>query len=400
MKKFNILFITLGTYLSLLTINNFYAKANIKNHEIISNKPSEKIAQVNNNITDNQPKIQVAILLDSSNSMDGLIEQTRTQIWSVINAVSKVKKNGKNPIFQVSLYHYGNNDLPSAEGFNRMLNELSTDLDQVSENLFSIQTNGGQEYAGWVIDSAVNELKWSNNPQDFRVIFIAGNEPFDQGNMNWEKAVNLASQKDIIINTIFCGESENVESNLWAMGADRGKGNYFNLNQDEKVVVISTPYDAEIARLNQQLNDTYIPYGSQGRVNYERQQTQDMNAFSSPNPAAGLSRSVAKTTENYRNSSWDLVDGVTENNLDLNSVDKTTLPENLRSLSVPEIQKFVDQMILKRAQIKAKIAELAQKRLDYIAKNTPKDNMTATLDRLMIDSLYKQLQAKGFQIQR
>lgn len=400
MKKFNILFITLGAYFSFVIANNIYAKANIKNSEIIDDKPPENIAQIQNNVTDNQPKIQVAILLDSSNSMDGLIEQTRTQIWSVINAVSKVKKNGKTPVFQVSLYHYGNNSLPSAEGFNRMLNELSTDLDQVSENLFSIQTNGGQEYAGWVINSAVNELKWSNNPQDFRAIFIAGNEPFDQGNMNWEKAVNLASQKDIIVNTIFCGESENVESNLWAMGANEGKGNYFNLNQDEKVVVIPTPYDAQIARLNQELNDTYIPYGNQGATNYRRQQEQDMNAVSSPNPAAAVGRSVAKTTESYRNSSWDLVDGVTESGVDLNSVDKTTLPENLRSLSAPEIQKNVDEMMLKRQQIKAKIAELAQKRLDYIAKNTPKDNIQVTLDRLMIDSLYKQLEAKGFQIQR
>lgn len=400
MKKFNILFIILGAYLSLVVANNFYAKANIKNSEIVSNKPSENIAQIQNKVTNNQPKIQLAILLDSSNSMDGLIEQTRTQIWSVINAVSKVTKNGKNPIFEVSLYHYGNNSLPSAEGFNRMLNELSTDLDKVSENLFSIQTNGGQEYAGWVINSAVNELKWSDNPQDFKVIFIAGNESFDQGTVDWKKAINFAGEKNIIVNTIFCGESENIESNLWAMGANQGQGNYFNLNQDEKVVVISTPFDAEIARLNQELNETYIPYGNQGRVNYERQQAQDMNAFSSPNSAAGIARSEAKTTENYRNSSWDLVDAVTEDNVDLNTVDKTTLPNNLRSLSVIEIQKFVDQMMLKRQQIKAKITELAQKRLDYLAKNTPQDNIKTTLDRLMIDSLYKQLEAKGFQIQR
>ncbi|MGI0479561.1 VWA domain-containing protein [Geminocystis sp. CENA526] len=400
MKKFNILFITLGAYFCFVIANNIYAKANIKNGEIIDNKLPENIAQIQNNVTDNQPKIQVAILLDSSNSMDGLIEQTRTQIWSVINAVSKVRKNGKIPVFQVSLYHYGNNSLPSAEGFNRMLNELSTDLDKVSENLFSIQTNGGQEYAGWVINSAVNELKWSNNPQDFRVIFIAGNEPFDQGTVDWKKAINSATQKDIIVNTIYCGESENTESNLWAMGASQGKGNFFNLNQDEKVVVIPTPYDGEIARLNQELNDTYIPYGNQGRASFERQQAQDMNAFSSPNPSAGLARSEAKATSSYRNSSWDLVDGVAENGVDLNSVDKTTLPENLRSLSSAEIRKIVDEMMLKREQIKAKIAELAQKRLDYIAKNTPKDNIQATLDRLMIDSLYKQLEAKGFQIQR
>lgn len=398
MRKFNILFMTLGAYFCFVITNNINAKANIKDSQIITDKTPENITKIKEKLTDNLPKIQVAILLDSSNSMDGLIEQTRTQIWSVINAVSKVKKNGKTPVFEVSLYHYGNDSLPSAEGFNRMLNELSTDLDKVSENLFSIQTNGGQEYAGWVINSAVNELKWSSNPQDFRVIFIAGNEPFDQGNIDWKKAVNLANQKDIIVNTIYCGESENTESNLWAMGASQGGGNYFNLNQNEKVVVMPTPYDGEIVRLNQELNDTYIPYGSQGSLSYERQKAQDMNAI--PNPEAAVGRSVTKTTSSYRNSSWDLVDGVIQENLDLNAVDKTTLPDNLRSLSVPEIKKVVEQMTLKREEIKAKIAELAQKRLDYLAKNTPQDNIKTTLDRLMIDSLYKQLKGKDFEIQR
>jgi hypothetical protein len=353
--------------------------------------------QISQNLS-NKPKIQVAILLDSSNSMDGLIEQARTQIWSVVNAISKVKKNGKAPIFEVSLYHYGNDTLPSSEGFNRMLNELTTDLDGVSESLFSIKTNGGQEYAGWVIDSALQQLKWSNNSNDFRVIFIAGNEPFDQGNHDWEKAVKQAVTEDIIVNTIYCGYSENSENNLWAVAANQGKGSYFNLNQNQQQVSIPTPYDADIAELNKQLNDTYIPYGVRGNEFSTRQMQQDTNAFNSNTGSAGINRAITKASPNYRNSAWDLVDALTDNTVDLNSLDKNTLPENLRSSSTNEIRLYVEEMKLKRAKIQAQIAELSQKRAEYIAKNTPKSSDN-TLDSLMIKTLYQQLAKKGFSIQ-
>ena len=58
-------------------------------------------------------KIQIAILLDSSNSMDGLIDQTRTQLWQIVNFLTKVTKDGEVPELEVALYHYGNDTLPS-----------------------------------------------------------------------------------------------------------------------------------------------------------------------------------------------------------------------------------------------------------------------------------------------
>lgn len=357
----------------------------------------EKEYIISQNVIDQKPKIQIAILLDSSNSMDGLIEQTRTQIWSVINAVSKVTKNGENPTFEVSLYHYGNNSLPTTEGFNRMLNQLTTDLDIVSENLFSIETNGGQEYAGWAISSAVQELEWSDNDSDFRVIFIAGNEPFNQGTISWERAINSASLKDIIINTIYCGEAENSESNLWASAANLGQGSYFNINQNQEIVDIPTPYDQQIRELNQELNNTYIPYGEQGVVSYERQREQDTNAFSSSSPSAGLNRAITKTTPNYNTGSWDLVDAIASNTVNLNDIDRETLPENLRSLTINQLRNVVDEMIEKREQIKATIADLSQKRSEYINHHKPTNDDT-TIESLMIQTLYKQLEAKGFSI--
>ena len=39
-------------------------------------------------------RIQVALLLDTSNSMDGLIEQAKTQLWKIVNELTSAEQKG------------------------------------------------------------------------------------------------------------------------------------------------------------------------------------------------------------------------------------------------------------------------------------------------------------------
>ncbi|HZI16949.1 MAG TPA: VWA domain-containing protein, partial [Myxococcus sp.] len=57
-----------------------------------------------------QPLIQIALLLDTSGSMDGLLDQARTQLWNIVNRFSRTRKNGVAPQLQLALYVYGNVD--------------------------------------------------------------------------------------------------------------------------------------------------------------------------------------------------------------------------------------------------------------------------------------------------
>jgi hypothetical protein len=47
-----------------------------------------------------------------------------------------------------------------------MLNDFTRELDQVSEGLFSLTTNGCNEYCGYAIKTATNDLQWSHNNTD------------------------------------------------------------------------------------------------------------------------------------------------------------------------------------------------------------------------------------------
>ena len=45
---------------------------------------------------------------------------------------------------------------------------------------------------------------WSESSKDYKAIFIAGNEAFDQGKVSYKDACKEAITKGIIVNTIIC----------------------------------------------------------------------------------------------------------------------------------------------------------------------------------------------------
>ena len=150
-------------------------------------------------------KIQIALLLDTSNSMDGLIDQAKSQLWSIVNELARAKCGNEKPDLQIALYEYGNDNLPSSEGYIRLVTPLTSDLDEISKDLFELRTNGGNEFCGEVIHTSLKQLKWSKTTKDLQLIYIAGNEPFTQGRTNYQTACQDAKEKGVIVNTIFCG---------------------------------------------------------------------------------------------------------------------------------------------------------------------------------------------------
>src|SRR3954453_3739269 len=91
-----------------------------------------------------KPLIQLALLLDTSNSMDGLIDQARSQLWTVVNHLAKCKKDGQSPRLEVALSEYGNDNLSQKSGWVRQVLPFTEALDSVSEKLFALRTNGGE----------------------------------------------------------------------------------------------------------------------------------------------------------------------------------------------------------------------------------------------------------------
>lgn len=319
----------------------------------------------------NKHFIKVALLLDTSNSMDGLIDQAKAQLWEIVNELSYAKCENDAPNLQIALYEYGNDRLPEEEGFIRQVLAFSDDLDDISKALFALTTNGGSEYCGQVIQTSLNQLNWGNNPDDLKLIFIAGNEPFTQGKVNYKDASVNAKEKDVTVNTIFCGDYNQGISSYWKSGADLTQGDYMAINHNKATVHIASPYDEQILQLNIKLNKTYVGYGKYGRNKKMMQAEQDMNA-SGYSKANAVSRSVSKSSHLYKNSKWDLVDAVEDKVVDLEDIEKEVLPDSLKNKSTEELRAYISELQKERETIQKQIQELNKKRKIYITEKQGK----------------------------
>ncbi|WP_339733184.1 VWA domain-containing protein [uncultured Gimesia sp.] len=349
-----------------------------------------------------QPSIELAILLDTSGSMSGLINQARTQLWKIVNELATAKQNGQIPVMKVALYEYGKSSLPASEGYLRQIVPLTENLDQISEELFALQTNGGEEYCGQVIQAATNGLKWSEDHDCLKMIFIAGNEGFDQGKVDFKVVCPAAVQKGITVNTIFCGPEQTGIQTGWKEGALLADGSYLSINHGLKIVTPQTPYDKKLNELSRGINKTYLFYGSR------QEQEKSSNSQSAADslsleaaPASGAERAAFKGSGRYR-AKGDLVEAIAGKKVKLQELKEEELPAELKKLSPKERTALISEKQKERKEIQLQIQELTKKRSLFIKeamkkqKNQSKDN---TFDAAVIRAIRVQAQKKKFQFQ-
>ncbi len=344
-----------------------------------------------------EPLVQIAILIDTSSSMDGLIDQARTQIWKIVNTLANGNREGKKPRIEVALYEYGNSNLPAEKNYIRQVLPFTTSLDKVSEKLFELKTNGGEEYCGAAIARALAELNWKKYDDVYRVVFIAGNEAFTQGPVDFRTSMESARQQGIFVNTIFCGNRQEGIATQWMTGAQLAQGDFHVINQDQMVQVMQTPYDEEIQRLGAEYNSTVIPLGRAGEAEKDRMAVQDEKVAAAPAASgASVERAVAKNTQQYSESNdWDLT-SIFSKKKAVTSVKREELPPELKGKSEKELEAYAKQKSAKRMQIQSRIDDLNRRRNEFISRESAKSAKGGDLGRATQASVRNQGKKTGF----
>lgn len=343
-------------------------------------------------------KVQIALLLDTSSSMNGLIDQAKTQLWKVVNTFAQARRDGEAPFVEVALYEYGNNKLSAENQWIRQVQPMSRDLDSLSKALFALSTNGGEEYCGTVIQRSLSDLSWDASKGTYKVIFIAGNEPFTQGSVDARKACRDALAKGIVVNSIYCGNREEGMSGSWHDGPALAGGKFMVIDQDRAVAVIPTPQDKPISDLGQELNKTYLGYGKDRAVGAANQVTADNDAIANAKSGAGVERAMCKATHNYSNATWDLVDACRENKVDPAKLEAADLPEAMRTLKPEERTAYIEKAAKERGEIREKIAELSRAREAFLATEAKKeaDATGRSIDQAVVEATREQATARGY----
>lgn len=352
----------------------------------------EKKAEV-----EKQAKVQIAILLDSSTSMNGLIEQAQAQLWDVVNAFIDAKVDGQVPFVEVAFYTHGQGNPGELKDHIRQIQPLTRDLDKISEELFALKTTGSQEFCGTVISRATKELEWDENPDTYKAIFIAGNESFFQGSMDAKKACSEAIAKGVIVNTIHCGEEKKGVDEGWATGAKLADGSFSFINQNQAVVSIDAPQDDKILELNTKLNKTYVTYNDIGKSRLLMQHSNDLKN-TSLSKSAGVSRVQSKATLNYQNSSWDLLDASKGKELDWSTLKDENLPEELKGKTTEERKAWVAEKQKERTSIQKEIAKLSVERQNFVSEKRKElaEKDGEALDTVMKKVVVEQAKKKGY----
>ncbi|MDX2132940.1 MAG: VWA domain-containing protein [Planctomycetota bacterium] len=343
--------------------------------------------------------VDLVICLDTSGSMDGLIDAARQRLWGIVSDLATAKPR---PALRVALLSFGNDGYSAEDGWVRVLQPLTTDLDEVSRQLFALRTNGGTEYVGRVVHKAVQDLDWSKDAGAMKLIVVAGNEGADQDQTFTNPAVCAdAISKGIMINTIYCGNPGDSIAPGWREVARLADGEYAAIDQN-KNDVIATPHDQKLIELSAALNGTYVAYGPKGETATRNQTMQDSNAASAA-PAAAAERASMKAGLLYRNASWDLVDAVLtgeeKDRVKLDEVKAEDLPEALRGKPAAEQRAYLEAKLAERTDLQRQIAAETQKRDAFIEAErarTAQESGEKDFGSVLREAVRRQAAKKGF----
>jgi Mg-chelatase subunit ChlD len=311
-----------------------------------------------------KPQIEVCFVLDTTGSMSGLIEGAKQKIWSIANEVVAAKPT---PSVKFALVAYRDR----GDEYVTRLTPLTDDLDAVYADLRKLTAAGGgdqPESVSQALDEAVRKITWSADRSVLKIIYLVGDAPphndYADG-PDYRKVCAVAAQRDLIINTVQCGEIASTRE-VWTEIARRSEGQYVALAQTGNMLAVETPFDQPLAELNVAIGKTIVPYGAPAEQAAVRakQEVVELAAYSVvADRLAYNATSGGKVVQG----SGELLDAIKEGKIGYDDIKRDQLPAELKKLNEAELRTRLDETASKRAELQAKALELNKQREAYVA---------------------------------
>ena len=322
--------------------------------------------------------IEVCFVLDTTGSMGGLIEGAKQKIWAIAN---EILASEPTPNLRIGLIGYRDRK----EAYVTQVHDLSDDIDDIYAKLMKFQAQGGgdtPESVNQALHEAVTKIKWNKSKKVLKLVFLVGDAPphMDyQDDVKYPEICKMAAKKNLILNTVQCGSMASTTP-IWKEIAKLAEGDFVAIAQSGGVAAISTPVDAEIARLNLTLNATVVAYGTEakrqvveGKIELAAEAKEEVAAdrlsflsLKSKSLAADSKVGVAGFSSAYIDGGGDLVDDLASGRVDFDAVEKEKLSEEVRNMSKEERKQYLEEQAAKRKQLQKKLDELLTKRRDFV----------------------------------
>lgn len=339
-------------------------------------------------------RIEVAFVLDTTGSMEGLIDGAKRKIWTIANTIVDIQPDADIRMALIGYRDRGDDYV--IKSF-----DMSKDLQALYGNLTRFEADGGgdePEAVNEALDTAVSKLTWSDKQGTRKIVFLVGDAPphMDyKGERKYPEIIADARKENILINTVQAGNSAETK-NFWKDIAERGAGRYLAIAQDGgPVEEIATPYDQQILQNQQQIDKTIMPYGT-------RAQQDELSEKMSVKMAAPAAVQVENSKFYSKRSSakevitggGDLIDDVRNKKLQLNSVKESELPVDFKGKSEKERAEIVEKKLSERSRLEEQMTGLVKQRDDYLMKAAAEGNkqQDTSFDKVVSETLKQQLQ--------
>jgi len=342
-----------------------------------------------------RPAIEVMFVLDTTGSMGGMIAAAKEKIWSIANTLASADPA---PDIKMGLVGYRDR----GDQYVTMVTKLSDDLDAVYASLIQFQANGGgdgPESVNQALHEAVSKTGWSNDTAVYRVIFLVGDAPphMDyQDDVKYVRICRAAAEKNIIINTIQCGNMGDTTP-VWQKIARLAEGEYFKVAQSGSAVLYDTPYDKEIAGLSRELDQTRIFYGSASYMEEmeEKKDTSD-KLYEAAAPSAVAKRAIFNSSKSGKKNflgAQELIHDLENNAIKISEIKTDELPAELQEMEQDDLEIHVRNQGKKRKQLQSELENLAQKRQAFIENQLK--NESGLKENSLDEKIYKCIQTQA-----
>ena len=317
---------------------------------------------------DERPRVEVVFCLDTTGSMHNLLNAAKQKIWSISNQISSGKPT---PLVKIGLVAFRDR----GDAYVTKVFDLTDDLDAIHGHLMGFQAQGGGDFPESVnqaLHESVTKISWSTDKRTLRMIFLVGDAPphMDYPNdVKYPVTCKLALKKDIIINTVQCGTHAETKK-YWQDICRSAEGSYVQIDQNGgPIVATATPFDADLAKINIDLNKTQLMFGHKAAQDDGKSKLTASAAL----PAAAQADRAAFNARAGGATAYDLIQNLKEGKVKLEEIKKDELPMELQNKTVVEQKEILTKIEQTRADLSKKAIELDKKRNEFIAKKQSED---------------------------
>jgi hypothetical protein len=328
-------------------------------------RPGPLVATYASNTDPGTHAIDVVFAVDTTGSMDRLIDGAKRTVWSIATHIRQTDPNANLRIGLVAYRDIGDDYVTKPFA-------LTGDLDAVYAELTKYEAAGGgdsPEHVAAALRDALG-MRWRAGAK--KLVFVVGDAPPGprDDTQPYDVLAREAGTSGIIINTVRCG-TDPTTALAFQRIASLGSGEYSTIAQDGGVQQVATPYDERLGVVSASIDGTAVIAGDEAARAAHSARMEA--AAAAPMPAKADRASyytkkarVAKGRADVR-ADGDLVGAYATGGLDVAKVAKESLPADLRDKSAPELKAELERRAEQRKLAQREMDELTRKRDEYLS---------------------------------